>query len=581
MNAQAGPSTVTMDKDAPKKRTRPNTALACARCRSRKVKCDGAQPVCMRCAKDPEHPECRWNEERARQSFKAQNQALRDRILVLESALQTSHAVPLPPPPLEHAMSPNPQEEDHDEAVPITTIGTGSFTLGPDGSLYHSGHNSSFFRTMLVHLEEKADPALANFTSFLLPPYLPVVLSPSLHDQILELAFSRLVRFGLPIDEASFLRDLHLDATRRTANFSRFLHLVLLASGCRYFVDAPSFLCRDGDQASRGLTFIDAAKTLIDQEGTSPQLSSIAGFLLLSTFMVGMATDRLAWMYQGIAVMAALDFQLDQDARVHLPSLSPQELLLDVTRHRTYWDLSLVTSFWSTFTGKASTFPNEVHHQPLPVVDIMDPNPAAQTSFVWNARLSKIAIRIVTIVYTSGGEKRRPPCSVNRLECVEKLDKELEAWNASLPMILHLDGFTGNEPSPDVLTLNMFYCVHTIVLHRPFIDGGRNQHSMGRCRFASSQIVAILHYASHTSYGQMGLPLHAQHAAFCAGTILLLFAAGLDTSGTIEDQAARSRTTKDDLDVVISFLNQFGFVWPAARESSQVLTRLCVDYLVV
>lgn len=96
---------------------------------------------------------------------------------------------------------------------------------------------------------------------------------------------------GLPIDEASFLRDLHLDATRRTANFSRFLHLVLLASGCRYLVDAPSFLCRDGDQASRGLLFIDAAKTLVDQEGTSPELSSIAGFLLLSTFMVGMATE--------------------------------------------------------------------------------------------------------------------------------------------------------------------------------------------------------------------------------------------------------------------------------------------------
>lgn len=188
----------------------------------------------------------------------------------------------------------------------------------PDGSLYHSGHNSSFFRTTSVHLEEKVDPALANFTSFLLPPYLPVALSLALHDQILELAFSRLARFGevlfstllldpmqqeahslrvslflagLPVDEAAFLRDLHFDPTRRTANFSRFLHLVLLASGCRYLVDAPSFLCRDGDEASRGLVFIDAAKTLVDQEGTSPKLSSIASFLLLSTFMVGMGTE--------------------------------------------------------------------------------------------------------------------------------------------------------------------------------------------------------------------------------------------------------------------------------------------------
>jgi len=42
----------------------------------------------------------------------------------------------------------------------------------------------------------------------------------------------------------------------------------------------------------------------------------------------------------GIAIMISLDFQLDQDARVHLESLSPTELLLDASRHRTYWYLS-------------------------------------------------------------------------------------------------------------------------------------------------------------------------------------------------------------------------------------------------
>jgi len=57
----------------------------------------------------------------------------------------------------------------------------------------------------------------------------------------------------------------------------------------------------------------------------------------------------------------------------------------------------------------------------------MDPDPAAQTNFVWNSRLSKIAIRIVTIMYTSGGEKGRI-CTSGRLECVKKLDNDLEAW---------------------------------------------------------------------------------------------------------------------------------------------------------
>lgn len=68
-------------------------------------------------------------------------------------------------------------------------------------------------------------------------------------------------------------------------------------------------------------------------------------------------------------------------------------------------------------------------------------------------------------------------------------------------------------------------------------------------------------------------------ASFCAGTVLLLFAAGLDASGTLEQQASRAKSAKEDLDVLIAFLHEFGSVWPAARESSQVLTHLCVDYL--
>jgi hypothetical protein len=59
----------------------------------------------------------------------------------------------------------------------------------------------------------------------------------------------------------------------------------------------------------------------------------------------------------------------------------------------------------------------------------MDPNPSVQTCYVFNARLSKIAIKIVTIIYTSGGERNRKACSPNRLECVVKLDNELEAWS--------------------------------------------------------------------------------------------------------------------------------------------------------
>jgi hypothetical protein len=137
-----------------------------------------------------------------------------------------------------------------------------------------------------------------------------------LHDEILDLAFTRMSRFceqslltflsplyfllgnwpspssrvflANPLDETNFLRDLHRDPTRRTAYFSRFLHLILLATGCRYLRGTPSFL---GEHALRGLIFSTEARTLVDLEGESPKLSSVVGLLMLSTFMVGMGSE--------------------------------------------------------------------------------------------------------------------------------------------------------------------------------------------------------------------------------------------------------------------------------------------------
>jgi hypothetical protein len=142
-----------------------------------------------------------------RQSYKEQNQILRDRILALESVLEPRN-LPQPHPPAANLIDDD-DDDGAEDLVPITSIGTGSYTLGvshcvsfllrkddvrraldplpidasisllsilsrplnllffsyhlkqqSDGSLFHSGHSSSFFRTLSVHLEERMDPAL-------------------------------------------------------------------------------------------------------------------------------------------------------------------------------------------------------------------------------------------------------------------------------------------------------------------------------------------------------------------------------------------------------------------------------------
>lgn len=55
---------------------------------------------------------------------------------MLESALQSHQPAPPSTPQLEQAMftgARDEEQDDHDEAVPVTTIGTGSFTLGVSG----------------------------------------------------------------------------------------------------------------------------------------------------------------------------------------------------------------------------------------------------------------------------------------------------------------------------------------------------------------------------------------------------------------------------------------------------------------
>lgn len=166
----------------------------------------------------------------------------------------------------------------------------GSLSLAPSGALRYVDSTSSFFRTNPTDRAcppPDRPPALpAAALDF---RYLPIPLARDLHDEVLDLAFSRMLSHGCFAREAPFRRHLAAAPLVRTNAFSPFLHLAVLAVGCRYLpAERWPAVCPFGEAlADRGQVFARAAKQLVEDEAERPNLAFLRGLLTLSAFMVG------------------------------------------------------------------------------------------------------------------------------------------------------------------------------------------------------------------------------------------------------------------------------------------------------
>lgn len=174
----------------------------------------------------------------------------------------------------------------------------GSLSLSASGALRYLDSTSSFFRTNPTDaLQPQADP-LTSSPSVSSPSastlssgfdYLHFPLDHHLHRQILDLALSRMISYGSFVRASSFREDLSATPLRRTNNYSPFLHLSVLAVGCRYLPsDLQELVCPPGvDVRERGQVFAKAAKAMVEEEAVNPDLALVRGLLVLSSFMVG------------------------------------------------------------------------------------------------------------------------------------------------------------------------------------------------------------------------------------------------------------------------------------------------------
>jgi hypothetical protein len=104
------------------------------------------------------------------------------------------------------------------------------------------------------------------------------------HNLIIDRAFVQL-NWGDVIQEHSFRQAISGSLTRNN-HFSPFLHLVVLAIGCRYLTEDEA----QGlgvDFSDRGDIFADAAEVLLLKDCKDPNLATIRGLLALSAYKIG------------------------------------------------------------------------------------------------------------------------------------------------------------------------------------------------------------------------------------------------------------------------------------------------------
>nr|AOR51703.1 nitrogen assimilation transcription factor 4 [Phaffia rhodozyma] len=109
--------------------------------------------------------------------------------------------------------------------------------------------------------------------------YLPIQLDHQLHRHIIDLAFSRTLGYGSFAREVDFKTDLGASPLLRTSNYTPFVHLAVLAIGCRYLSpDKHHLVCPPGvDYEQRGQIFAEAAQEMVQRDGAEPDLAFIRG----------------------------------------------------------------------------------------------------------------------------------------------------------------------------------------------------------------------------------------------------------------------------------------------------------------
>ncbi|GMK56845.1 hypothetical protein CspeluHIS016_0306850 [Cutaneotrichosporon spelunceum] len=596
---------------------------ACNGCRRRKMKCDGAQPSCAICKVYKE--ECVYNPEAdgRRSTPKAYVAALEERVRVLEGMLKTAGleagAGEAKPEPPENETTPETAGLDR---LKIDETTGELFEYGPTSLFKHvpEGSDDASPAATLGPSPMGAPPAVGAERPALLRPREILIadlncpeLDDSTHEKVLRLFFDYFNPQSFWVDERKFRRDLAsspvVDGTiiraRRTAHYSPLLHNVILALGVA-FLEIPVNV-----REQLGIAFSKRAKDLLEEEAETAMISTVSGVLLLGSYHASVARHNLGFMYSGIGLRLVQALGLGTNCNYWVTNGSITEETKQ-SRYNMWYCAYILDKCWSTYVGRSAALPLAQHDIPVPTpdaeedeliwhpiihtprsetfdpevgqdaLDLSDAIATANaepvkgwrsTTFVWMIKLSIIAERVLSTVYSINFNIR----SSNVRHVVSELDVILEKWLDSIPDELRLPtaGRSERIVPGHILSLHAFHCFILILLHRPWfancspttLDSGPDG-SVAKCERAAAKFMTILQTWRRCP-GLRYSPVTLGQVAFSAGTVHLLSASHCPTK-----QSRKFKAYIENVQTCIAALREMGETLKCAAVSADTLQKL-------
>ncbi|KAK8853408.1 hypothetical protein IAR55_004114 [Kwoniella newhampshirensis] len=159
--------------------------------------------------------------------------------------------------------------------------------------------------------------------------------------------------------------------------------------------------------------------------------------------------------------------------------------------------------------------------------------------------------------------------SDNQVQSVKHLAPKLERWYAAQPIqnpTLH--------PLPHVISMHMTYHLTTIFLYRPFYrdDLDVEPSPANKCNLAANSVLSLLQTFDRLHSIRHG-PATFINIVFTASTIFLLKAVG-----DLDNGADMSKNLQD-IDDMISFMRRLSETWHEAEKAKDVLIALRAEWL--
>ncbi|KAJ7170905.1 hypothetical protein C8R43DRAFT_875329 [Mycena crocata] len=605
-------------------------AQACNVCRSRKIKCDGVQPVCSSCGASGRDGECSWGRNiavrkpRTEAHFEAlckRADALQAYADLLDGILAKcvcqdvrAHLASRPPGPADvpgehdHVTDSGADELNSDEAITqelcvpaqslklddksgglmrhgITTpmrFGTRTPEQVPRAVESVSSISNATYVLLLDGMD--ADYASECDWSRHLPTEVP--LKRREHDRILDMSFKFFTMFCLRVVPSLFLRDMYRALSRprtcppKTPYYSPMLHNALIALAA-IFSDDP----RIRDVKARR-HFINAAKGYLEAECQKPDISLVHALGLIGTFHGNEGEHILGDMYFGMGtrLSQALGLGMDPSAWVKSGLITTDEML---ARNWAHWTIFSMDLCWTLYFGR--DFCSPLHATPLPFVDHagdqvpwfhtpanIPPQPnLLSTTFATSISLLLIARKIVDVVCV---------IQVSLLSSCFICFLELNNWKSGLPPELDITLSNRAKSTPQRLMLHLMYWWCFIVLHRPFFNrrarpvqvSERRIDHVKLCKRAAENIMELLETWS-TLYSLRYTPPTILQVVFGAGTVFMLLA--LQATSSLRVGEGALRVSLAQADQCVQYLAEVGVSWRCAARTGDILRCLLEDRL--